>query len=184
MVMSHERVRKTAAAVFLALLAANIVLSAVTRDPWPTNDGLLLVLLAAFAAVGYIIARAQPRNPIGWMFLALGLTAAFDTFVSLYLVLDFRQHGGRLPFGGAAVFWRDSFTILPFILALPAIVLFPDGRLSGRWPKLLRVYVGAGVLFMLLQYVGFAIDPGKGFGRVNLRGNLPSDSGGPTVWVA
>src|SRR5262249_54434689 len=158
-------------------------LSVVTRDPWPTNDGVLLVLLAASAAVGYVIARTQPRNPIGWIFLALGLTGVFDTFVSLYLVLDFRQHGGRLPLGEATVYWRDTFNFFPIILALPAILLFPDGRLSGRWPGLFRAYMGAGVLFMLMQYVGFAIDPGTGLGRVDLRGNIPSDSGGWLVWV-
>ena len=96
MVVSHERVRKTAAAVFVVLLVGVIVLSVVTRDPWPANDGVLLVLLAASAAVGYVIARAQPRNPIGWIFLALGLAGALWTtwLVSFYLVLDFRQHGG------------------------------------------------------------------------------------------
>jgi len=66
---------------------------------------------------------------------------------------------------------------------LPAILLFPDGRLSGRWPRLLRVYVWAGVVFSLAQYVGFAFDPGTGFGRVDLRGNVPSDAGGWVVWV-
>jgi hypothetical protein len=178
-----ERVRNAAAAVFLVLLVAVIALSVVTRNPWPANDGVLLVLLAASAAVGYVIARAQPRNPIGWIFLALGLVAIFDMLVSLYLVLDFRQHGGRLPFGTAAVIWRDSFGVFPFILVMPAILLFPDGRLSGRWPRLMRVYVWAGALFMLGQYAGFALDPGEALGHVDLRGNTPSNSGGWVVWA-
>ncbi len=66
--------RVTAAAVVLALLAADVTLSAVTRDPWATNDGLALAMLAAYAAVGYVIARTQPRNPIGWIFLALAVS--------------------------------------------------------------------------------------------------------------
>ena len=164
--------------VIVALLAICVALTALTHDPWPVDDGFILITLGVYCAVGYVMARARPRNPIGWIFLVLGLLGILNTAVSLYLVLDHRQHGGRLPLGGAAVFWRGSFSILPFILGLPAILLFPDGRLSDRWRWLLRVYVGAGVLFVLMQYTGHAIDPGLGLGRVDIRGNLPNNSGG------
>ena len=119
-----------------------------THDPWPTNDGIALVVLAAYAGVGYVIARAEPRNPIGWIFLALGVFTLFDYVVRLYLVLDYRDHGGRLPLGHAVAFWRGSWSIFPLILALPAIVLFPDGRLSRRWRRFMWVYAVAAVLFM------------------------------------
>ena len=99
-----ERARKTAAALVLVLLAADIALSFVARDPWPTNDGLVLVLTAAYAVVGYVIARTEPRNPIGWIFLVLALTACVDDVARLYLVIDYRQHGGSLPLGSVALF--------------------------------------------------------------------------------
>ena len=73
----------------MALLAAGIALSAMTRDPSATSDGLGLAALTAFAVVGYVIARAQPRNPIGWMFLVLGSRRS-STCGWLYLVLDYR----------------------------------------------------------------------------------------------
>jgi len=182
-VVSHERVRRTAGVVFLALLAADIALSVVSRDPWPTDDGLVLVLIVAYAVVGYVIARTEPRNPIGWIFLALALTACVDYVARLYLVIDYRQHGGSLPLGAVAVFWRSCWSIFPFLITLPAIALFPDGRLTPRWRRVLRVYVVAAVVFMALQVVGQAIDPISGFGNVDLRGNLPNGSGGPVATV-
>jgi hypothetical protein len=170
--------RRLAAALILVLLAVDVTLSFVTRDPWPTNDGLVLVLLIAYGGVGYVIARTQPRNPIGWIFLTLGVTALFDYVARLYLVLDYREHGGRLPLGAAVLFWRGSWTFFPFLLAFPAILLFPDGRLSPRWRKFLWVYAVAAVVFIGTQWVGQALDPASGLGNVDLRGNLPNGHGG------
>ncbi len=178
MVPSHEHLRRAAAALVLALLAADVTLSVVARDPWPTNDGLIFVLLVAYAVVGYVIARTQPRNPIGWIFLALAVFALIDYVARLYLVLDYREHGGRLPFGAAVVFWRGGWTIFPFLLAFPAIVLFPDGRLSRRWRKVLLAYAVAAVVFIVMQFVGQALDPTPGLGNVDIRGNLPNANGG------
>jgi hypothetical protein len=176
--VSRERVRKTVAVVLLLLLAADIALSAVTRDPWPTNDGIVLVLLVAYGGVGYVIARTQPRNPIGWIFLALGVFALLDYLTPLYLVLDYREHGGRLPIGAAVLFWRGSWTLFPLLLAMPAIVLFPDGRLSPRWRRFLWIYAAAAAVFLVMQGIGQAVAPTSGLGHVDVRGSLPNGNGG------
>ena len=178
MVLRPERVRVTAAVLMLVLLVVDVALSVVARDPWPTDDGLVLVLLLAYGSVGYVIARTQPRNPIGWIFLALGVSALLDYVARLYLVLDFREHGGRLPLGAAVLFWRGSWTFFPLVLAFPAILLFPDGRLSNRWRRVLWAYVFAAAVFMAMQWAGQAVAPTSGLGHVDIRGNLPNGSGG------
>jgi len=179
-------IRRTAAVVLLALLVADIVLSVVAHDPWPTNDGIVLVMLVAYGAVGYVIARTQPGNPIGWIFLALAITAYVDFLARLYLVLDYRQHGGTLALGTAVVFWRSVWSIIPFVLAFPAILLFPDGRLSPRWRKFLLVYTVAAGVFVVTQCLGNALDPALGLGNVDVRGNLAVPDGGSVAglsWV-
>ena len=181
MVVNHERIRVTAAAATLLFLAVGIALTAVTHDPWPTNDGIAFVVLTAYGVVGYVIARAEPRNPIGWIFIALSLFTLFDYVMRLYLVLDYRERGGGLPLGQAAQFWRGGWSIFPLILAMPAIVLFPDGRLSRRWRRLMWVYVVCGVVFVMLQFTGQIVQGGSDPVVVDLRGNLPNNNNG---WVS
>jgi hypothetical protein len=176
----HDRLRKAAAAAVVALLAIDVALTVVARDPWPTNDGLTLVLLVAYGGVGYVIARTEPRNPIGWLFLALALTTLFDYLARLYLVLDYREHHGSLPIGGAVLFWRGAWTLFPFVLAFPAIGLFPDGRLAGRWRTFMWAYVVAAGLFTVMQVLGHVLDPAPGLHNVDVRGNL-SDAGGGSL---
>src|SRR5579871_4448956 len=83
----------------LALVLAGVVvlLTLLTGDPLPANDGLLLVALGTACGVGTLVAWRQPRNPVGWLLIAVTLLAASQTIAELYVVLDYRQHGGDLP---------------------------------------------------------------------------------------
>ena len=140
----------------LALLVAWAALTVLTRDLLVSYSGFLLVLLSGFAVVGVVVARRQPQNAIGWIMLAVAVIGAFATDVRLYLVLDYRIHHGGLPFGRAALFWNGGYTLLSLLVGMPAIVLFPDGRLSARWRRALRVYFGLAALFMACQFAGAA----------------------------
>ena len=78
-----------------------------------------------------------------------------DYVARLYLVLDYREHGGRLPLGAAVIVWRGTWTIFPFLLVFPAIALFPDGRLSPRWRKFMRGSTSSQqVVFVVMQLTG------------------------------
>jgi predicted permease len=57
--------------------------------------------LVSVATVGAFLAARRPRNPIGWIVLAIFLLAAAP--VSQYLILDYRIHHGTLPLGWVAV---------------------------------------------------------------------------------
>jgi hypothetical protein len=92
------------------------------------------------AAVGMVVTRRQPGNPLGWLFLVIGVCLFLSTAGADYAVLAYRL-GHRLPFGPAALalnqLWGPSL-----VLFTVAILLFPDGRLPSRfWRGALRVYV-------------------------------------------
>jgi len=139
-----------------------------TTSSGPSVVGLFLVFGLAFAGVGVVVARREPRNPIGWLLLGASLAMTAGTAGPEYAYLDFTVHHGRLPLGAIGVLvtqaWVYAFMLLPLI-----ILFFPDGRLGPRWRWPLRAYFGAIVVYVAgtLQVAVVAL---------SLR--MPVDSGG------
>ena len=104
-----------------------------------------LVFVVAFTAVGVVVARREPRNPVGWLLLAVVLAVDAGTGGPSYARFDYSVHHGTLPFGRVAVLlsgaWEYSFILVPLV-----ILLFPDGRLGRRWRWPLRAYATLGLL--------------------------------------
>jgi len=128
------------------------------------------VPLVSAAAVGTLVAARRPRNPIGWIILAIFLLAAAPD--SQYAIVDYRTHHGRLPFGWAAVALLGAW---PVWLSLIAILLwlFPDGRLpGGRWRRLSVILVAAGSLLALAVSAGLVVAVAGHAMPVNTSGNL------------
>jgi hypothetical protein len=134
------------------------------------------------ATIGLLIARKQPGNPIGWLFTATALLALIDSAARLYLVLDYRQHGGTLALGRVAATYRTGLSITPFLIALPSILLFPNGKVpSRRWRIALVIYVVAASVFALLQLGGAALLTNTHRVEVNIRGYVTTVGDG---WLA
>jgi hypothetical protein len=123
--------------LMLGLAAASVVLDRLTHQPGtggPVADAFLTAAAAVpVTAVGVLLAARQPRNPIGWMLLAIILVEGSPT--SQYLVLDYRMQHGTLPLAWLAVALEECW---PMFLVLVTLLLwlFPDGRLpAGRWHR-------------------------------------------------
>jgi hypothetical protein len=84
-----------------------------------------------------------------------------------------------LPFGRAALFWDGGYSLLTLLIGMPAIVLFPDGRLSTRWRRALRAYFGLAAFFMVCQFAGQATVRFGSTVRVDRSGNY-SGGANPT----
>jgi hypothetical protein len=159
------------------LLVVAVTLGIVTRDPWPSEDGLVIIVLAVGATVGLVILRSQPGNAVGWLFLATALAGLADTVAREYLVLDYRQHGGTLPLGGIAVEVRGGMALLPFLIVFPVILLFPEGKApSRRWGWALWAYALGATVFSVAQFVD---ETTTGRLVVDIRGGLTNGGNGP-----
>jgi hypothetical protein len=93
-----------------------------------------------------LVARRQPGNPLGWLFLAAAILLFVSNDAGDYAYAVYRL-GRHLPFGpvGLAV---DQLWVLGLVLFVVVILLFPDGRLSSRfWRWALRFYC---VLYLVL----------------------------------
>ena len=87
-----------------------------------------------FSLIGLLLAARRPRNPIGWMFLAMAVLIGFGGVVNQYGVRSTRFH--PLPLVGWIAWTHDwmSWLVFPVGLATFFYLLFPDGHLqSRRW---------------------------------------------------
>jgi len=123
--------------VTLGLGAASVLLDRLTHQPGtggPAADAFITAVVAVPAtAVGTLLAARRPRNPIGWMLLAIIIVEGSPA--SQYLILDYRMHHGTLPLGWIAVVLKECW---PMFLVLTTLLLwlFPDGTLpAGRWHR-------------------------------------------------
>ena len=130
------------------------------------------LLALVLGSVGLVVARHQPRNPMGWLLLGSGLSFILGTDAEFYARLAYRLHPGRLPLGWVAVLLNAGWA-LAFIFLGAAVVLFPDGRLPSRhwrWPwriylALSAVWAGGAVVILLAAVAGHNV-------RINSNGDL------------
>jgi signal transduction histidine kinase len=123
------------------------------------HAGLSPFITVAYAIVGALVASRQPKNPIGWIFLAVGLFSALTGLTTAYTDLASIQTGGADFLGANLVKSLNNWLWMPTIF-LPTIfvfLLFPDGRLlSPRW----RIILWSAALGLLMTVVGIALHPG------------------------
>jgi len=118
------------------------------------NYGFQLVFILPFALVGMLVARREPRNPMGWLLVAVALVELLTSVASDYSVFVYHFGHRGWPLGPVAVLLDFSFT--PGLLLVPLVVLlFPDGRVGTRWKWVLRGAL-AGYVVLLAGQVSVA----------------------------
>ncbi len=132
----------------LLLLVAQIPLASLAHQGRDVLSGAAyLVFALSFTAVGVVVARREPRNPIGWLMIGLTLAVLFTIDGGDYAYVDYKFHHGALPLGHVAVLLTPGW--VPGVLLAPLIVLlFPDGRLRSGWRWPLRAYLALGAAFI------------------------------------
>ena len=101
--------------------------------PDPRLAILTGILSLAYPTVGALIVSRLPKNPIGWIFCAMGLLSAVRPFTVAYA--DYALLKNPAFPGGVYVAWFSSWIWSAFpTLSVFLVLLFPDGRLpSRRW---------------------------------------------------
>jgi hypothetical protein len=100
-----------------------------------TRVALQAVWAMSFPLVGAVIATHRPHNPLGWIFLVIGVSTGLVVFGYEYASYVFKTAPGPAPGGGLAI-WVSQWAWAPGLGLLLTFVplLFPDGRLpSRRW---------------------------------------------------
>ena len=128
----------------VVVIAAAIWLGALVPGGDLGQNILNLIVFIMLGAVGLVVARAQPRNPVGWLLLGGALGLALSTAGGDYAVLVYRLGHRTFPLGPVAVLLNLLWS--PAIVTFGLIVLlFPDGRLTRRWRRVLWAYLAVAV---------------------------------------
>jgi hypothetical protein len=159
------------------ILAGSVVdywLSLANGNPILALDEFILVaIFVLFSAVGAVIASRVPQNPIGWIYVAAGLTP-IGALAQQYAVYGLVTVPGPLP-GVVLAAWFGSWaTYLGWGIAFTfTLLLFPTGRLpSARWRPLAWL-TAAGLAAVSIQY---ATTSGPIHSIPSLRGLPPIDN--------
>jgi hypothetical protein len=148
--------------LLLASLAALFVLAGLLPDQ---NSGSAsnvaesaagVAVVVAFTAVGVVVARREPRNPMGWLLIGVPLAVQAGSIAPTYAYIDYTVHHGTLPLGRVAIVLSDAWEYGLLLLPL-VILLFPDGRIGARWRWPLRAYLALCAVFLAGTMVIIAV---------------------------
>ena len=162
------------AVLSLMLLAGALVLSALTGQLSVLGSGPIVPVVVVYAAVGFVVARRQPGNPIGWILITWIVVFLLSGVAGGYAALYYRFGHHGLPLAPVAVvlgpLWAPALLLFPVV-----ILLFPDGRLAARrWRWVLRAYVVAGALASAAVFAPAVTAVARHDVRIDAAGNLIS----------
>jgi hypothetical protein len=140
------------AVIGAALLIAAVPLTTVNHTLADPRGGAIIPVIIASGTVGLVVARRQPRNPVGWILLGFAVLMAASDCAGAYAAFIYRFGHGALPLGPVAVLlallWVPAIVVAPLLL-----LLFPDGTLgSPSWRWVLRVYLVIGACWLVSIY--------------------------------
>ena len=102
------------------------------------------------AVVGAVIASRQPRHPVGWLLVAMGLSLSLSGVLSDYRWYGLVARPGSLPAAGYLAGLANGINIVYVSCAGFILLLTPTGSLpSRRWRWWARVAAAAAVVFVL-----------------------------------
>ena len=156
---AHASARRHLATVLMLIaFAAELGAIAVDLPMAGSSEGVplnvflfLIVIVASYAIVGWLIASRRPDNSIGWIYLAIALSFAGLLFANTYAVYGLVVSPGSLPFADVLSWvgvwaWAPGFTLLVTL----SILLFPNGQPpSPRWsPVIWAAFIAMGLLLV------------------------------------
>ena len=151
--------RRAVVLVLAGVAAVGVVGGAVLAFPAASRVGFAelyltdLAIGASFTTIGVLVTQRRPDNPMGWLFLAIGVVEALVAGLNHYAIVGLSEPSFLPGARWAAWFgyWSVSL-VVPSGLFLLLLLLFPSGRLiSPAWGWVGRAGLAFSVLFALTE---------------------------------
>jgi hypothetical protein len=138
-------------AVVLVLVATSVPLAGLVHQLTIPIEAAAIIPVLVSAAVGVVVARHQPRNPLGWLLIFFTLLVMLSIDAGYYAVLCYSlgHHGPLAPVAVLLVpLWWPAGGLFGLV-----ILLFPNGRLpSRRWRAVLWAYAGLFACYLAVTF--------------------------------
>jgi hypothetical protein len=138
-------------AVVLVLVATSVPLAGLVHQLTIPIEAAAVIPVLVSAAVGVVVARHQPGNPLGWLLIFFTLLVMLSIDAGYYAVLCYSlgRHGPLAPVAVLLVpLWAPAGALFALV-----ILLFPDGRLpSRRWRWVLWSYAGLVACYLAVSF--------------------------------
>ena len=149
---------------FVAIALAAFAPAIIVDNQWSvSNFGTPFAIFSPCAAVGFVIAWRRPRNPIGWLLLAIG-SGVLATECGYYTQAAYGVDRGSLPLGWLTALVGQTYSLVTIGGFALVFVLFPDGRAPSRAMRMALVgFGGLGVVSLAsgLAYAAAALIDGR-----------------------
>jgi signal transduction histidine kinase len=110
---------------------------------------LSVVTVATYVALGVLLASRVPHNPIGWLFLVIGLGLLLGGAVAEYVTYALVTKPGSLPAPVWAA-WVNNWTFVTAALIPAVLIVFPTGHPPSQgWRWVLRAVIATIVLLVI-----------------------------------
>jgi signal transduction histidine kinase len=115
---------------------------------------IFVIAILIATGVGTALMLDQPRHPVGWLFLALGLSVGLTGLLDSYGAYALIARPGSWPGAAQAATVSSSIWVLWFVVVALILMLTPTGRpLTPRWGAIARATATLGVLAFLAHIV-------------------------------
>ena len=140
-------------------LTAGILLIVGLQAPWPASAwgprGATYPAIVGIPAIGWLLTRRRPQNPIGWLLALSGISFSLN-YVGLGIAVVAHDRGATT--WGSWGAWLVEWAWVPGItLLLTALIRFPSGHPPRRAGRLLDAALVLGLLGAALHE---ALQPG------------------------
>jgi hypothetical protein len=147
------------AVVVLVLLVALLPILALGHELSLGSYCAPYAIYGSFAAVGFVLARRRPANPIGWLMLVGIGGGILGSDAGYYAWAAYGVHRHGLPLESLALLIGEVGGTTTVIAGFPLVMLlFPDGRAPSRtWKRVIVAFLGLVALGLACELAEVAI---------------------------